>query len=58
MPAEIISENDSIEKGSGIFYFGYGAMVNSVSRARRGVETLNEKPATLENYQLYVKSET
>jgi hypothetical protein len=53
MPAEMLtSSDDSIEKGSGIFYFGYGAIVNSVSRARRGVETLNEKPATLQDYQL------
>lgn len=40
------------DKGSGIFYFGYGAMVNAVSRARRGVETLNERPAILENFRL------
>ena len=49
---EEADEDDSTEKGSGIFYFGYGAMVNPISRQRRGVETLNEKPATLEDYQL------
>lgn len=51
MPAEInpaAMESD----GSGIFYFGYGAMVNPISRARRGVETLNERPAILEDFRL------
>lgn len=53
MPAEDISDEPSTtEQGSGILYFGYGAMVNPISRARRGVHTLNERPATLEDYRL------
>lgn len=38
--------------GSGILYFGYGAMVNPISRARRGVETLHEQPAILQDFRL------
>jgi len=49
MPAEM---ELAAEKGSDIFYFGYGAMVNPISRARRGVETLNERPAILEDFRL------
>lgn len=37
---------------SGIYYFGYGAMVNPVSRSRRDVETVMEKPAVLNDYRL------
>jgi hypothetical protein len=41
--------------GSVILYFGYGAMVrvrvNPISRARRGVETLPEQPAILQDFR-------
>lgn len=37
---------------SGIYYFGYGAMVNPVSRSRRNVETVMEKPAVLNDFRL------
>jgi len=37
---------------STIHYFGFGAMVNPVSRSRRGVETVSERPAVLRDYQL------
>ena len=35
-----------------IYYFGYGALVNPVSRKRRGVETVSEQPAILTDYRL------
>lgn len=35
-----------------IFYFAFGAMVNPTSRARRGVETVRERPAILKDFEL------
>jgi hypothetical protein len=35
-----------------IFYFGFGAMVNPTSRARRGVVTVRERPAILKDFEL------
>jgi hypothetical protein len=37
---------------SSVFYFGYGAMVNPTSRARRGVKTCSERPAILRDFEL------
>lgn len=37
---------------SGILFFGYGAMVNPVSRSQRQIETVMEKPAVLDDHRL------
>lgn len=47
-----ISAADDDASSSSIYYFGYGALVNPVSRKRRGVETVSEQPAVLTDYRL------
>ena len=42
----------STTSNESIFYFAFGAMVNPMSRARRGVETVRERPAILKDFEL------
>jgi len=49
-PISAAADNDA--SSSSIYYFGYGALVNPVSRKRRGVETVSEQPAVLTDYRL------
>jgi hypothetical protein len=42
----------STTSNESVYYFGFGAMVNPTSRARRGVETVKERPAILQDFEL------
>jgi hypothetical protein len=47
-----MSSSTTTTSDEAIFYFGFGAMVNPTSRARRGVVTVRERPAILKDFEL------
>jgi hypothetical protein len=46
------SSSSTTSNDETIFYFAFGAMGNPTSRARRGVETVGERPAILKDFEL------